>query len=176
MSRTGVAVAVLAIIVGACGSSQSSGPLAEQAAPVIACTSVNDCQLPQYPMFSCLDRVCAFSDGTTSIVDCTDAKPQLIEASNYDQSCKTDSDCVAVSEGNACAPGFLNCPSVASNVDAMPQYNADVAMTNAAICVWFGDCALSLPPCCRGGTCQTGGQCGPVLQGGTDAAADAGAE
>ena len=76
---------------------------AESSSSVVVCASANDCYLKgPGTVYCCLDKVCAFSNDNTSIVDCTDAKPQLIEASNYDQSCKTDTDCVPISEGNAC--------------------------------------------------------------------------
>jgi hypothetical protein len=93
-----------------------------------------------------------YSSGA-SIVDCTDANAQIIQASNYDQSCKTDSDCVAVAEGNACSPGFRNCPTATINVGDMAKYNADVAMTNAALCSAPGDCLDESGPCCHGGAC-----------------------
>jgi hypothetical protein len=186
MSRTGVAIAALAVVVGACSSGQSAKPAATDAsmdatnedAPVVACTSVNDCRLAPYPMVCCLDKVCAFSDGETSLVDCTDANAQLIEASSYDQSCTADTDCVAVSEGNACHPGFLNCPNAAISVSAHARYNADVAMTNAAICIWEGDCALSGGPCCRGSRCQMGASClsGSQADAAAEASTDGGAD
>ncbi len=145
MSRTGVAVVkVLAIIVCACSSGGGGAK-----PPVVACTSANDCYEAAvntgFSVFCCLNKTCAFSttastSGSLALVDCTDANVQLIQASNYDQSCKTDSDCVAVSEGNACIPGFGNCPMATINVGAMAQYNADVAKTNAGICAALSSC------------------------------------
>ncbi len=153
MSRTGVAVVVLAIIVGACSSGSSA---TEQ--PVVACASASDCfgtaVSTGSTVWCCLDKACAFSSGA-SIVDCTDANAQIIEASNYDQSCKTDSDCVAVAEGNACDPGFRNCPTATINVGDMAKYNADVAMTNAASCGALSGCLDEPSPCCNGGACVT---------------------
>ncbi len=67
-----------------------------------------------------------------AVVPCSDANVQEILASNYDQSCKTDTDCVAVSEGNACYPCTLACQTAAINVNALPQYRADVAKTTGA--------------------------------------------
>jgi hypothetical protein len=112
-----------------------------------------------------LDTACAYSNGTP-LIACTDADVQLIQASNYDQTCTTDSDCVAVAEGNFCFPP--NCPSAAINVSATAQYNADVAMTNAAICGGASSCPTFSGPCCRGGSCSLGAAC--------VSAADAGAE
>jgi hypothetical protein len=53
---------------------------------------------------------------------CTDADVQLIQASSYDQSCTTDSDCIAVGEGNACYPCAIACTSAAINRSAESQY------------------------------------------------------
>jgi hypothetical protein len=144
---------------------------AESSSSVVVCASANDCYLKgPGTVYCCLDKVCAFSNDNTSIVDCTDADAQLIQASDYDQSCMTDSDCVAVSVGNACYPGFLNCSLGTINVGALAQYNADVAKTNATLCGVIGDCGVQIP-CCRGGQCQTGDHCSPVSPG--DAATDA---
>jgi len=65
MSRTGGAVAVLAVVVGACGSGASA---------------------------------------KNADAGCTE-----IQASNYDQSCKTDSDCVMVPVGNTCTGCIFAC-------------------------------------------------------------------
>jgi hypothetical protein len=173
MSRTAVAVAVLAIVVGACGSG-SSGPKQ----PGVACTSPNDCSdkasavnIDGVWAFCCVYGTCASSD-SPSVIDCSDANVQLIQASNYDQSCTTDSDCVGVAEGNACYPGFAGCPTATINVAALAQYDNDVASTYANICAALSKaCPFELPvgPCCVGGMCQLGGNC-PVLRG--DAATD----
>jgi hypothetical protein len=137
---------------------------------VVACTSVDDC-VSNGPVgstvFCCLDKACAYSGGA-SIVDCNDADVQLIEASKYDQSCTTDSDCIGVAEGNFCYPGANNCPTAAISVGAQAQYKADVAMTNAAICGGVSSCGSFTGPCCRGGLCSLGNLC--------TTAADAGAE
>jgi hypothetical protein len=157
MGRTGGAIAVLAIVVGAC-SSGSSGPKP----PVVACRSANDCfqtavNSDEVSAFCCLDGICAFGD-SPSLVDCTDANVQLIQASSYDQTCTTNADCVEVAEGNACYPGFGQCPMATINVGAQAQYNNDLSGTNANICRTLGDCVFTPAPCCIGGRCQIG-QC-----------------
>jgi hypothetical protein len=177
LAGTGVTVAVLTVVLGACGSEDrgfnvdmwfvgcadckpedasadaADATSPEEDAPVVACTRANDCyeKGPFSTVYCCLDKVCAFSNDSTSIVDCTDADAQLIQASNYDQSCMTDSDCVAVSVGNACYPGFLNCTLGTINVGAMSQYNADVARTNAGICTALSSCGAEGGPCCVSG-------------------------
>jgi hypothetical protein len=137
----------------------------------VACAIVDDCYgtaiATGNSVYCCLNKKCAFS-GSTLLIDCTDANVQRIQSSNYDQSCKTDSDCVAVSEGNACYPGFLNCPTATINVGAQSQYNADVARTNAGVCVALSSCVDEPGPCCRGGTCVTD-QCFIVADAGTRA-------
>jgi hypothetical protein len=105
-------------------------------------------------------------------VTCTDANVQLIQASNYDQSCKTASDCIAVAEGNACYPCVIACPTAAINASARGQYLSDVAKTSGGSQsdVMCG-CPAEFSPCCRGGTCRADVQCqNPdlAIEGGTD--------
>jgi hypothetical protein len=129
-----------------------------------AATSNQDCNPTENPggAFCCLD------DATT----CTDANVQLIEASNYDQSCKTDSDCIAVGEGNACYACVIECTSAAINISAHAQYLADVANTTGGSQsgVTCG-CPIAFTPCCRGGTCHADFACQNP-----DAATDTGVE
>ncbi len=95
---------------------------------------------------------------------CTDANIQLIQASNYDQSCKTDSDCIAVGEGNACYPCVIECTNAAINVGAHARYLSDVAKTSAASQTGgFCGCPAEFFPCCRGGTCSADFQCQNAL-------------
>jgi formylglycine-generating enzyme required for sulfatase activity len=94
-----------------------------------------------------------------------DAGCTEIEASSYDQSCKTDSECVTVSVGNACDECVFACvQSVgAINAGAMLEYNADVAKTPAGVALSVGQCNCPLErvlaPCCRGGQCHVDLEC-----------------
>jgi hypothetical protein len=96
-----------------------------------------------------------------------------IQASNYDQSCTVDSDCVEVSVGNPCqACDFICNQSVgAINVGANAQYTADVAKTAAGV----GDCGCPaevgnrVGPCCRSGQCHADSACSS-----SDASTDSG--
>jgi hypothetical protein len=104
---------------------------------------------------------------------CTDANVQIITASSYDQSCQQDSDCVGISEGNACEACVVACPGVAAiNVSALGRYQADIAATygdhETATC----NCpaAAGSTPCCIAGMCAPGPQC----SGDASSAADAG--
>ena len=162
--------------------SDSGGAIADGAgndATVGACASRQDCIDNNHPfpaglgVWCCIDRTCVYGLSAVNAVACTDANVQPIQASNYDQSCQMDDDCVAVAEGNFCVPGATFCPlSGAINKSAYAQYQADVAKTNAAICGAVGSCGYSLGPCCQSGTCATGNTCA-VFQP-PDAAADSG--
>jgi hypothetical protein len=100
----------------------------------------------------CLDTLCA-----------ADATAPVIQASDYDQSCAVDSDCVGVRVGNGCTCG-ISCespPAAAINMGALPQYTADFAKFPHVFC----NCPPPPPPCddktyagpgpyCVGGMCQ----------------------
>jgi hypothetical protein len=73
-----------------------------------------------------------------------------IVASNYDQSCAVDSDCVAVAQGDVCADSLCWCPSQAINQRALSQYETDVGGRVRNVC----DCALLGVPRCVAATCQ----------------------
>jgi|CZKU01.1.fsa_nt_gi hypothetical protein len=149
-------------------------------ASVVACTGVQDCSglfFAASSVYCCTGEVCV----PDTPDDCTDANAQLIQASSYDQSCKTDSDCVAVFEGNACYPAALNCQDRAAiNMGSYAQYQADIAKTRAASCYAPGDCTVQFGPCCRSGSCQMGAQCPsglvPTRDAAVEADADAGSE
>jgi hypothetical protein len=108
---------------------------------------------------------------------CTDANVQLIQTSNYDQSCKLDSDCVSVSEGNACLPCVVACQTGTINRCALPRYQNDISKT-----IGFSEmggvrchCPLELNPCCRGGVCHADLECSGGVQSSTASRADGGA-
>jgi hypothetical protein len=90
-----------------------------------------------------------------------DAGCTEIQASSYDQSCNSDSDCVAVSVGNTCAECVFACGENvgAINAAAIGQYSADVAKTPAGIAL----CGCASEPmhaaCCRGGQCHADNAC-----------------
>src|SRR5580658_7228650 len=104
-----------------------------------------------------------------------DAGCTEIAASSYDQSCKSDSDCVTVNVGNACAECVFACAQnvCAINAGAMAQYTADVAKTPAggARCNCGAERVLAL--CCRSGERHADNECSSP-DGST--AADAGPE
>jgi hypothetical protein len=178
----GVLLTIGAVGVGACGTSSSSAgadaavgidaslygsdatdAAADRDAPEsIACAVPEDCTgVPTGPVVSCcINKACVSGEAAVDALNCTDADVELILASNYDQSCHNDSDCVGVAEGNFCVAGAGNCASAAAiNKGAYSQYQADVAKTNAAICRAASSCGSSFGPCCRHGLCQMGVEC-----------------
>jgi hypothetical protein len=99
------------------------------------------------------------SSGSATTDACTAANAESIQASSYDQSCKSTSDCVAVGVGNACLPCEIECPSVAINVGAMAKYMSDVEKTWAWAQIQkpsFVPCGCPewSSPCCVAGSCQ----------------------
>ena len=140
----------------------------------IACANGYDCAslfVTEPPSGSsvpcCVDSICQLEpyDG------CIDASAQHIQASDYDQTCNVDNDCVGVAEGDFCSPGAGNCPNATINKGAMAQYQADVAKTRAYSCYAPGSCGSGNGPCCVAGKCQIFGQCVGLA---VDAASDTG--
>jgi hypothetical protein len=104
------------------------------------------------------------------VPNCTGAD---IEATNYDQSCQTDSDCVVVGEGESCSPCSLAYgPYGAIRHSDLARYAADVAKTpggnQPVSCT--PSCTPSPSACCLAGQCQVGSQCSTT----TDAGAETG--
>jgi hypothetical protein len=75
-----------------------------------------------------------------------------VQAASFDQSCVSDSDCVAVGQGNGCAQCAFVCPSAAINKGASAAYHAaalDAAGTLTGMC----NCPDYGSPCCHQGQC-----------------------
>ncbi|MBV9945931.1 MAG: hypothetical protein JOZ69_03695 [Myxococcales bacterium] len=90
--------------------------------------------------------------------DAGDPAACVIHASDFDQSCASDSDCASVAEGNACPGSGTHCwcPSAAINKGALPSYQAEVAKLHVVnVCA----CVFVPPPCCVAGKCQSGRTC-----------------
>jgi hypothetical protein len=94
-----------------------------------------------------------------------------IRASTYDQTCMSDSDCVAVSVGDPCEECVFACGanSGAINAGAMAQYRADVANTPAGVASCGCPSEQLMAPCCRSGQCHADNEC-MSLDGSTGAA------
>ena len=150
---------------GADGSAEAATVVADARSDVaVACTNGYDCSglffsesssESQTSVPCCTNKVC----GLEPYDECTDATAQLIQAANYDQSCMTDTDCVAVAEGDFCSPGAGNCPNAAISKSAYAQYQADTAKTRAASCYAPGNCGTEPGPCCVAGRCHFDSQC-----------------
>jgi hypothetical protein len=92
----------------------------------------------------------------------------VIRASDYDQSCTTASDCVAVQEGDTCTDECGICfAHAAINQGALEHYRADLRATIAAgkSVQWFQcPCPSRTPqPCCQAGRCAAGIGCEPLV-------------
>jgi hypothetical protein len=108
------------------------------------------------------------ADASSPAFPCVDAAPPQscvaadIHASNYDQTCQTDNDCLLVVEGYACASCSVCAPLSAVNRSAISQYEADVAKIVGPT-MGGGGCAPCCGPillgCCQGGRCHTDTSC-----------------
>jgi hypothetical protein len=108
------------------------------------------------PKFGCYVSALALfgCSHPSSNVPCTDANIQNISASNYDQTCRVDSDCVAVGEGNACYPCVLECRTATINLDSLGQYQSDVAKTIGGHEQAKCNCPNEVVPRCQNGKCR----------------------
>ena len=121
------------------------------------CAGPEDC-IPRFGLSCCIDSGCVYGQSAIDAFSCPDGDVQLILASNYDQSCQTDSDCVAVAEGNFCNAQVPFSATATISKSAMAQYQADVARTVArtkmSICRGNFSGPFLTGPCCRNGMCQ----------------------
>lgn len=84
-----------------------------------------------------------------------DAACHEIRASDYDQSCTTNADCIEVGQGDPCSGSCaFACASAAINRRAFGCYQVDVAnagmnFTGTVTC----NCPADFGACCRGGRC-----------------------
>lgn len=101
--------------------------------------------------------------GPSRQMDALAATACLVEATNYDQSCSTDTDCVgtagpfAVESGNFCQ-ALCMCGGDSINKAAVPRYVRDVSQTplgSGAIAPLLCSCPQVGSPCCASGRCAT---------------------
>ena len=77
-----------------------------------------------------------------------------IWASDYDQSCSLDTDCVIVAEGDYCDRDACNCPAAAINRDDLDRWEQD--LSELYRCEDWVDCeCYSASVGCQEGTCTT---------------------
>jgi hypothetical protein len=108
-----------------------------------------------------------------SVLVGSDAAACFIEATNYDQSCSVDSDCVgtgngySIQSGNYCQPMCIDCGRETINKKSLAQYMADVSKTPLGSGAFPQEaecgCPLILAPCCMGGHCTPGDQCPEIM-------------
>jgi hypothetical protein len=118
-----------------------------------ACLTAQDCPMHLgAQVYCCTENTCG-----VDIPDaCADGSGRPIQASDYDRTCATDMDCVAIGEGNACS--IINpCATAAINKGALARYQSDIAQTP---CFEFSSCVFAIGPCCRRGSCQWNTACG----------------
>lgn len=114
----------------------------------VTCSSPRDCPMHLgSQVYCCTENTC----GVDVPDACADGGEHPIQASNYDQSCMTDLDCVAIAEGNACSL-IDPCANAAINKGALAQYQSDIAQVP---CFELAGCPAEFGPCCRHGSCQT---------------------
>jgi hypothetical protein len=100
-------------------------------------------------------------DGSKTPGDGSSCSPVL--ASDYDQSCTVDSDCVAVGEEPQCPASGCECPSAAVNKGVATQYQAALSRASTIRLPVSGcSCACESAALCRGGKCQAS-LCSPPL-------------
>jgi len=156
-------------------ASSNAGPDGGSAVDVMTvCATAQDCNAlstASNSVYCCTDNACVADQPG----DCTDANVQLIQASSYDQSCKTDTDCVPISEGNAC--DLLPCCANATiSKAALAQYQSDLAKTRVASCSTghLGCNCATYNFCCLNGSCQWDVECSSALAAAGDAGTDGG--
>jgi hypothetical protein len=123
----------------------------------------------------CSDAACEFtlaescgSGGGTCCVPCeADPKVVHIVASNYDQACTVDSDCVAIGVGDPCHTCDILCPgNAAINKSSLAQYTKDIAASPVADAGACSCAPTTLTVCCNAGTCDPScgvdGSTGPI--------------
>jgi hypothetical protein len=95
------------------------------------------------------------SNASDATVACTDANVETISASDYDQSCNVDSDCIVVGAGNACFPCNIICKIAPLSRGALPAYQSDVSKTIGGREMESVSCNCPEQPiaCCRSGVC-----------------------
>jgi hypothetical protein len=157
-------------------ASSHAGPEGGSAVDVMTvCATAQDCNAlstASSSVYCCTDNACVADQPG----DCTDANVQLIQASSYDQSCKTDTDCVPISEGNACDL-LPCCPNATISKSALAQYQSDLAKTRLGSCSispTYGCNCGTYNFCCLNGSCQWDAECSSALAAAGDAGTDGG--
>lgn len=111
------------------------------------------------------------ADGSSDAVTNVDAPPcSVVLASDYDQSCTVDTDCVAVGQVPACPAlaCYVDCTMWTISKSAAAQYMTALSRASASVAGESCGCVSYNPyPCCRGGMCTT--TCGSPVDTQTEA-------
>jgi hypothetical protein len=124
--------------------------------PALDCLAVDtsvDCNPDRNPggAVCCLQRVPV----------CDDSGTHTIFVADYDTSCESSEDCVAVGEGDACSGVCaVVCPISGINRKDEARYRAALANILPEPPPFCG-CPESFGPCCANGHCSTSWQCVP---------------
>jgi hypothetical protein len=102
----------------------------------------------------------AAKGGSASSLCALDGGDAELKPSDYDQSCKLDSDCVSVPAGNVCLPCVRSCSTGTVGQQAATAYRAAIAKLVPAgepdvIC----HCPALFNPCCIDNLCHSDPQC-----------------
>jgi len=95
-----------------------------------------------------------FADGCSS----SKSPCSIVLASDYDQSCTVDTDCVSVGQVPVCPAlaCYADCTMWTISKSAAAQYMTALSRASASVAGESCGCANYNPyPCCRGGTCTT---------------------
>jgi hypothetical protein len=86
------------------------------------------------------------------LAECDGGRTFPINASDYDQSCEQDSDCIGIGEGNGCDCNVV-CKNAAINIADEAKWRKDLAETpaHAAQCL----CPAARVPCCLDRRCSS---------------------
>ena len=99
------------------------------------------------------------ADGRATIDVNVDSGGCMISASNYDQSCKVDTDCTLVSSGDYCSAACGDCGGSTIGAQGLIHFQEDVSKTplgSGALGNISCGCPARSEPCCRHGTCKVG--------------------
>jgi hypothetical protein len=169
-SRDGDIDARIAVGIDASTAGTDASTEAADASPEAAvgfCLVAGDCPMHAGPqVYCCTDNVC----GSNVPEACADGGEEPVVASNYDQTCTTDTDCVPIAEGNACSM-VGPCLTGLINKSSLARYQADTA---GVPCYGLSNCIEALPQCCMGGSCQMGSVCALTSPTDDSACVDAG--
>jgi hypothetical protein len=116
-----------------------------------ACQVGSACEPPSAPPDAGLPPPDAASPPPDAVAP--EAGACTIHASDYDQSCASDSDCVDVSEGDFCGQVACPCPNAAVRVSAASTYMTDLSEilpVSPLVC----SCPIDVGPRCDAGRCS----------------------